>query len=418
MEPRPSLAKLAALLAAGVSVLVLAGSAEGSSGSNSAKGWIAVEGGGELRALNAQTGRRRRLAVFVESEAAWSRDGRKLAYVADGALRAMSFRSGKQRVITRLRGRFSTGPQWSPGGDRLAFTLHGALSDTAELVVVGHDGRRRRVVDRAASSYQVPQWSPSGRTIAYLRSSAGAAAIWVVHPDGRAQHVLEDDVLDYPNSLSWSPDGRRLAFVGRNGGGSPGVAVLLADANGTHAHAVTADTSESDLPSIGYVQWSPAGGRIAFLRWAPNGDASLCVTDLQHGERALVLSPSIDEFAWSPDGRWLAYLIRNPNSVWVVRADGSRRKRLGRLYEEAESLAWGNRSADVDHPGGPPPWVAESMLRSNRPGRAGRLRGTPACTPGAGRARRRFRSPLPCRPARTRRRARATRRETRRATAS
>lgn len=109
MEPRPSLAKLAALLAAGVSVLVLAGSAEGSSGSNSAKGWIAVEGGGELRALNAQTGRRRRLAVFVESEAAWSRDGRKLAYVADGALRAMSFRSGKQRVITRLRGRFSTG---------------------------------------------------------------------------------------------------------------------------------------------------------------------------------------------------------------------------------------------------------------------------------------------------------------------
>jgi Tol biopolymer transport system component len=355
MAPRPSLSKLAALLAAGASLLVLAGSAGGSSGSNSAKGWIAVEGGGELRALNAQTGRRRRLAVFVESEAAWSRDGRELAYIADGALRATTFRSGKQRVITRLRGRFSIGPQWSPRGDRLAFTLHGAFSDTASLVVVDRDGRRHRVVDRAASSYQVPQWSPDGRRIAYLGSSASAAAIWVIHPDGRGARTLRRDVLDYPYSLSWSPDGRRLAFVGRTAGSPSGVAVLVANANGAHAHAVTADTSESDLPSIGDVQWSPAGGRIAFLRWAPNGGASLCVTDLQHGERAIVRAPAIDDFAWSPDGRWLAYLIRNPNSVWVVRADGSRQKRLGRLYEEAESLAWGNRSALHRPPGGEAP---------------------------------------------------------------
>jgi Tol biopolymer transport system component len=324
--------------------VTLASSAGGSSGRQEGPtGWIAVEGNGALSALNAQTGARRQLAVIVMSEAAWSGDGRELAYVADGALRATTVRSGRQRAITDLGGKFSIGPEWSPRGDRLTFTLHGALSDTAELVVVGRNGGHRRVVDRAASSYQVPQWSPDGRKIAYLRNSAGDAAISVVRPDGRGRRILERDVLDYPDSLSWSPDGRRFAFIGRTGGSPPGVAVLVANANGMSAHAVTAATSEFDEPSIGSVQWSPAGGQIAFLRWDPVGasDASLCITDRRYGERVLVRAPYIDDFAWSPDGRWLAYLTEDPNSLWVVRADGSRWKRVGRLYDEAESVAWG-----------------------------------------------------------------------------
>jgi dipeptidyl aminopeptidase/acylaminoacyl peptidase len=330
-------------LAATLTALALAGGAGGSSGRYSGpKGRIAVEGNGYLSVINAGTGARREVAWIVESAPAWSSDGRALGYVADGALRWTSFPSGRQRVITGVGSKFSMGPSWSPRGGRLVFTLHGALAGTARLVVVGPDGRHRHVVDRSASSYQIPEWSPTGREIAYFRDSGDDSAIWTVHPDGRGRRVLRRGVLDYPGSLSWSPDGRRIAFVGRPGASGAGVAVLVANANGTRPRAVASVTTEFDEASIGSVRWSPAGGRIAFLRWVPDGvsDTSLCITDRRGVERVLIRDRFIDDLAWSPDGRWLAYLTEDPNTVWVVRADGSGRRRVSRLSEENEALAW------------------------------------------------------------------------------
>ena len=349
MAPGSSFAKPTSLFAAGLALLALASSAGGSSGRQEGPtGRIAVEGDGDVIVVDARNRHKRQVAVFVESAPAWSPNGRDLAYVADGALRARAMPSGSERTITGLGGGFSVGSSWSPRGARLAFTLHGALDDEARLVVVSRNGRERHTVDRTSASYQVPSWSPDGRRIAYLRHSAdGASAIWIVRPDGGGRRLLRRGAFDYPDSLSWSPDGGRIAFVGGGGGGAVAPALIVLRANGTRPRAVAA---VPDQPTVGSVRWSPAGRWIAFLPWGQDDLAdALCLVDPQsRRERVLAQAPYIDDVTWSPDGRWLAYLTENPArpsglpfSLWVIRADGSGNHRLARLNEQSDGLAWG-----------------------------------------------------------------------------
>lgn len=353
MAQGSSFAKPTSLFAAGLALLALASSAGGSSGRQEGPtGWIAVEGDGDIVVVDARNGRKRQVAVFVQSAPAWSPNGRELAYVADGALRAKTMRSAWERPITGLGGGFSVGPSWSPSGGRLAFTLHGAFDDEARLVIVSPNGRKRHTLDRTAASYQWPSWSPDGRRIAYLRHSAdGASSVWIVRPDGGGRRLLRRGAFDYPDSLSWSPDGGRIAFIGGGGGGAVAPALNVLMANGTQPRAVAAVTGVPDQPTVGSVRWSPTGRWIAFLRWGQDdhtGDA-LCIVDPRtRRERVLAQAPYLDDVTWSPDGRWLAYLTENPAtpsglpfSIWVVRADGSGNQRLARLNERSDGLAWG-----------------------------------------------------------------------------
>jgi Tol biopolymer transport system component len=353
MRPRRRPYGLLAAVAAAALFVTIAGSARGSSGGHrEPAGRIAVEGDGDVVVVNARSGRERQVAVIVESAPAWSPDGRTLAYAGDGALRTLALASRRERSIARLGGRFTVGAGWSPDGTRLAYAVHGAYSDTARLTVVGRNGSRSRTLDSKAESYQVPQWSPTGRRIAYLRDAPdGTSAIWVVSPGDGRRRLLRRGVLDYPNSLSWSPGGARIAFVGRPDGVTTGTALMVAAADGKQLRTVAAVSGDPDQATVGNVRWSPTGNRIAFLRWGQDAatDDALCVVDPSRGgERVLVRAARLDDVAWSPDGRWLAYLTENaarpsglPFSIWIVRADGSGARLLARLHERSDALVWG-----------------------------------------------------------------------------
>jgi hypothetical protein len=55
----------------------------------------------------------------------------------------------------------------------------------------------------------------------------------------------------------------------------------------------------------------------------------------------LVPEAPISDFAWSPDGRRLAYVAADPSTLWTLRGDGSQRHRVARLFDDVESIAWG-----------------------------------------------------------------------------
>ncbi|MBG6116451.1 MULTISPECIES: PD40 domain-containing protein [unclassified Sphingobium] len=59
-------------------------------------------------------------------------------------------------------------------------------------------------------------------------------------------------------------------------------------------------------------------------------------------------TPAIITPAWSPDGRWIAYLKRtnHVSQIWRVRADGSSAKAVTTLDVDAEAVAW---SSDGSH---------------------------------------------------------------------
>lgn len=101
-----------------------------------------------------------------------------------------------------------------------------------------------------------------------------------------------------PSSLSWSPDGTRLAFLWSDPE-RPGRALWLVDADGARLRRATAEGVR-----VGRFAWMPDGASIVFVR----GD-ELWVTDLGGGtERLAAGVGGARDLRASPDGRHVSFL--------------------------------------------------------------------------------------------------------------
>ena len=114
--------------------------------------------------------------------------------------------SGKMQPLIRAPGEY-TFPRFSPDGRKLAFNngtdiiyIHDLERDTAPRLTFNVDGR-------------VPVWTPDGKHIAFSSVSGGFSVSWIRSDGaGEPQRLLESqDAPVVP--WSFSPDGRRLAYV-------------------------------------------------------------------------------------------------------------------------------------------------------------------------------------------------------------
>jgi uncharacterized protein YraI len=104
-------------------------------------------------------------------------------------------------------------PAWQPGGNRIAF--QSLEKDHWEIFSANNDGGNPTALTRPATTLvpKLPQnvslsWSPDGRSIAFLSDRSGKWAIWVMDADGSNQRMLPVDVpIEYRNQgdqiLSW-----------------------------------------------------------------------------------------------------------------------------------------------------------------------------------------------------------------------
>jgi Tol biopolymer transport system component len=143
--------------------------------------------------------------------AAWSPDGKRLAFARKGALFTMrSDGSQERRLFGRWRRSFGA-PDWSPDGKKIAFDESGS-----RLHVIRTDGKAPRALRRVRGRY--PRWSPSGKWIAFIpMMEAGDAALMVVRADGTHPRIVARGLrMDINCSPSWSPDGRHIVFAVRH----------------------------------------------------------------------------------------------------------------------------------------------------------------------------------------------------------
>src|SRR5688500_17718085 len=195
----------------------------------------------------------------------------------------------------------------SPDGRFIAFDSD--RDGERAVYVADADGRNvRRITGEGFAA--VPSWSPDGRRLAFVRAESSRPRVWnlwTVDLDTGETRRLTSHRIGQPWGGAWFPDGERIAYSHEN----RLIVLSLADGK-TKVFAPPKKGGWIRTPAV-----SPDGDRIVFQ---VHRDGAWLL-DLRDGSMRKVLSdPTAEEFTWSPDGRKVAYHSRKSGrwGVWVM----------------------------------------------------------------------------------------------------
>ena len=234
------------------------------------------------------------------SQAAWSPRGDKIAFdgfsgaiqpgclqhcAVWGVLTIGSDGSGLRQVAARARA-----PAWSPDGRRLAYESDiDAYGLAASVTVSRVDGSGSVRIPAVNNSSEVgPVWSSRGE-LAFQASSTDGAAMWIYVVNAERHRKRR---LARGQNPSWSPDGRRLAFID-----DYKLMTIGSDGKGKRR------LSRKGEFVIG-VAWSPKAGVLGYVAGTKRG---------AHGG----LPSHFRVETVSADGKRVHVLRREPAASWI-----------------------------------------------------------------------------------------------------
>lgn len=234
----------------------------------------------------------------------------------------------------------ATALAWSPDGRSIAFELPGNVLGV-DVYTIRSDGSRLRQVAKNAYG---PAWSRDGKRLLVARDvctdyydecifNDSRVDLYTVRPDGRGlRHLAREP--DGVFSPAWSPDGKRIAFLGNDGG------LYLIDADGGNRRRL-----EGRFGS--HLSWSPDGSSLAFeIRGEAPDWGDIGAVDVRTGKRENLTHRPGEESgpAWSPDGRKIVFVAdlncvwtgkcrpepgaEGPRELWLMDADGKHLRQL------------------------------------------------------------------------------------------
>jgi Tol biopolymer transport system component len=215
---------------------------------------------------------------------------------------------------------------WSPDGRRLAFVdLHRSEPEVLALAAV--DGSGKRVLfrsDGALPFLRSPAWSPTGNEIAVTRSSGGVAGeLWLVDAvTGKGRRVLADPPGISSRYAVFSPDGTALIHESNRSGSTNLWSVRTRDGA---LKPLTNGAGPEETPS------ASRSGAVAFVSARSRG--AIFLHDLRSGE-ARHLTTATDILwgpVFSPDGRDVAFSrgeLDGSWHIWMIAAAGGSPRRM------------------------------------------------------------------------------------------
>ena len=206
------------------------------------------------------------------TEARWSPDGTRVAYIAQGQLWVAAADGSAPRRLTTLNGGAS-GPVWSPTGDRIAFTssVYPDCGDDACNAARDKAKDASKVKARVTETLLYRHWTSW--------DEGARSHLFVVAPDGSAlQDLTAGARYDVPvppfggsEAYAFAPDGREVAYTakdaGREDAWSTDVNVYTVPVTGGAPTVITASNKGADQNPV----YSPDGRFIAYASQARAG---------------------------------------------------------------------------------------------------------------------------------------------------
>ncbi len=223
----------------------------------------------------------------------WDPEGKYIAYVSyiKNRMRLNLFEvaSGSISSFPNLS-EIIIAPRFHPTKPLLAVTLN--RNKNSNIYLVSMDGT---IVDVLITGWSIDipgSWSPDGRKLAYVSGETGGPQVYVYDLDTRTKYRLTY-TGDYNTSPSWSPDGEWIAYSSRINGYHQ---IFITRPDGSEVYQLTYGNYNNEAPV-----WSPDGRMIAFQS-NRKGKYSIWVM-LKNGreQRLLTNMEGEQKFpAWSP----------------------------------------------------------------------------------------------------------------------
>jgi TolB protein len=269
---------------------------------------------GTLFRVDADGSHLQQLAEHVRGSFAptWSPDGEKLLYISDEKDLWVMDADGKKQHQLMQDAKISYQPAWSPDGKQILFISRN------DIAVMNLDGSALRQITNQGNyetahqdfGYTNVSWSPDGKYIAfegYHRPSANGE-LFIVDAACTAADLCVNQFLfntwGDEHTYDWSPDSRYFAFPsGRNGSRSREL-YLMSMIDGSMQQLT------NDLFGDGDPNWSPDGKKIIFLSSSDDGSERFIRLLYIDGHEGWTLPiENVSQLSWSPDSQFFAYSV-------------------------------------------------------------------------------------------------------------
>ncbi len=258
------------------------------------------------------------------SEARWSPDGKRVAYIAGGQLWIVDANGTNARQISNVS-TGATGPVWSPKADRIAF-VSGAYPDcdtdacNIERAKAADTSKvKAHIADNLLYRHWT-EWTPETRSHLFVVSPDGTGLLDVT---SRVKYDVPPGPFAGSEAYSFSPDGKELAYTakdqGRADAWSTDLNVYTVPVTGGAATVITAANRGADQNPV----YSPDGRTILYGSQARAGFESDRVRLMAYDRETRTsreLLPkwdrNADSYAYSPSG----------DAIYLSTVDASRTK--------------------------------------------------------------------------------------------
>lgn len=200
--------------------------------------------------------------VGADAEPTYSRDGRKIAYVhhdnhGSHIWVMRSDGSGQRPVTPVTEGTFESQPAFFPGGRSLVFVARTSTGSTVFSIKLDGSGLRP-LVEQAKN----PAISPDGRLLAFVEFPGNRLRLKDLRSG--AERQLPSGAAQEPD---FSPDGKRLVFVGQRPCGTKAhqrLSILTIGLQDAGPRILFRACRSGFLPYSPV--WAPRGNRVLFVR--------------------------------------------------------------------------------------------------------------------------------------------------------